>query len=205
MTTARLPLLATVAALIAALALVACRSSSNGSTTPTPAASPSPAATAATPGASATPTSEIRAVDIVALPDVKQVLSDTGGQFDQARVIYADLTGAGREDAVIPISSGGTLGDIGFLVLAPASGGGATTLLKVVPSDARGLAVDVVAGALVMTEPVPGPDDPECCPSQLRKTTYAWNGATFAVESVVTVTNPNAGIKGTPPAPQPTP
>lgn len=200
----RAPLLVTVA-LIAALALVACRSSSSGKATPTPAASPSAVATAATPVASTTPTAEIRAVDIAALPAVKQVLTDTGGQFDQASVIYADLTGAGQEDAVVPISSGGTLGDIAFLVVAPASGGRATTLLKVVPSDARGLAVDVVDGKLVMTEPVPGPNDPECCPSQLRETAYAWNGTAFTVESVVTVTNPNGGAKGTPSVPQPTP
>jgi len=60
------------------------------------------------------------------------------------------------------------------------------------------MAVAVAGGKVVETQPVPGPDDPECCPSMLRVTTYAWNGAAHAVESVKTVVNPEGGAKGTP-------
>jgi len=196
--TRRPALVAIVSVLCSALIVGACRSSSSGNKTPTAAASPSAVASAAASAAPPrTPSGEIRAVDLQAVADVKQALSDTGGQFEQVRVIYADLTGGGQEDAVIPIASGGTLGDLAFLVLAPATGG-TTTLLRVTPKDGRGLAVAVEGGKLVMTEPVPGPDDPECCPSQLRKTTYAWNGTALVVDSVKTEANPAGGGKGTP-------
>lgn len=192
-------LVAIVSVLCSALIVGACRSSSSGNKTPTAAASPTAVASAAaSPAPARTPSGEIRAVDLQAVADVKQALADTGGQFEQVRVIYADLTGGGQEDAVIPIASGGTLGDLAFLVLAPAAGGGTTTLLRVTPKEGRGLAVAVEGGKLVMTEPVPGPDDPECCPSQLRKTTYAWNGTALVVDSVKTEANPAGGAKRTP-------
>ena len=120
-------------------------------------------------------------------------------------MIYVDLTGTGQTDAVVPIASGGTLGDVAFIVLAPDGSGGARTLLKGEPTGQAGLAVAVVGGKLVMTEPVPGPNDPECCPSQLKKTTYAWNGSAFIVESTTTETNPAGGAKGTPSVASPTP
>jgi len=194
-------LVALTLVLLPALAVTACRSSSNADTTPTPAVSPIPAAAAspsATPLAiTATPTSAIRSIDLKSTASVKKLLGDTGGQFLQVEVIYADLTGAGAEDAVVPISSGGTLGDLAFVVLAM-SGSETKVLLSEFPQNGHGLAVAVVAGKLLMTEALPGPDDPECCPSELRKTTYAWNGTALAVESVNTVPNPSAGGKGTP-------
>jgi hypothetical protein len=136
-------------------------------------------------------------LDLKNSPPVLKVLADSGGQYVPAEVIYADLTGDGAEDAVVPISSGGTLGDIAFVVLG-AIGGNTRTLVSEYPKYGRGLAVAVVGGKLVVTEAVPGPDDPECCPSQLRKTIYGWNGVTLAIESVSTEPNPGAGPKATP-------
>ena len=49
---------------------------------------------------------------------------------------------------------------------------------------------------LVSVEPVPGPDDPECCPSQIRTTTYAGDGGTgLTQESSVVGENPAGGAK----------
>jgi hypothetical protein len=199
----RRPALVALASIaVAAIVVFACRSSSSGDKTPTPAAT---AATTseASPAPSSTPDERIRDVDLENVPDVKQALADANAQFQPERVIYADLTGTGQTDAVVPIASGGTLGDVEFLVLAPDDTGGATTLLDGKPTGQDGLAVAVVGGKLVMTEPVPGPDDPECCPSQLKKTTYAWDGAAFVVESTTTETNPAGGAKGTPSLPSP--
>lgn len=117
--------------------------------------------------------------------------------MNQAAVLYADVTGDGADEAIVPVSSGGTLGNIGFLVLTPA-GAGTQTLLQVFPEDQRGLAVALEAGKIVMTQPVPGPDDPNCCPSMLRRTTYAYNGSALAIESVQTEQNPAGGAKSTP-------
>jgi hypothetical protein len=188
--------------LLAVFALVACRSSSSGNKTPAASTTaPAAAVTASgtlTPGA--TPSGAIRSIDLKAAPPVKKLLDDTGGQYVQTSVIYADLNRDGADDAVVPISSGGTLGDVAFIVLAM-SGSETNVLISEYPKDAHGLAVAVVDGKLVETQPLPGPDDPECCPSMLRNTTYAWNGAALAVESVKTVVNPEGGAKRTPSGP----
>jgi len=48
----------------------------------------------------------------------------------------------------------------------------------------------------VSIQPVPGPDDPECCPSQLRTTTYAGDGGSgLTEESSVVEDNPAGGVK----------
>jgi hypothetical protein len=168
--------------------------------TPTRQASP-----AATSSASATPSLGIRTLDLSKVPDVRDLVASTGGAYEQSGVIYADLTADGIDDAVVPISSGGTLGDVAFIVLA-SDGIGTKTLLKVAPTDGPGgLAVAVVGGQLVMTRPIYGPEDPNCCPSSLRKTTYAWDGSAFAVQSETTEANPAGGGKLTPSAATQTP
>lgn len=161
---------------------------------------PTEAAATATSDPGETPTidSSIRTLDLESNEDVAAIVADAGGSLVQSSVLYADLTRDGVEEAIVPVSSGGTLGDVAFVVLTP-DGGGAKTLLKEQPEATMGLALDVDAdGDLIVTEPVPGPDDPECCPSMLRRTTYSWNGAALALESVETVPNPDAGAKGTP-------
>ncbi len=197
----RPPLAALSLIVLAALAFAACRSSSSADQTPTPGhgtvPSSSAVATSTAPGPTATPSRAIRLLDLKNSPPVQKVIAESGGQLVPAEVVYADLTGDGAEDAVVPISSGGTLGDIAFVVLG-ATGGNTRTLVSEYPKGGRGLSVVVFGNKLVVTEAIPGPDDPECCPSQLRKTIYGWNGVTLAIESISTEPNPNAGPKATP-------
>ena len=128
---------------------------------------------------------------------MRDLVASTDGAYVQTGVIYADLTGDGVDEAVVPISSGGTLGDVAFIVLA-LSGAGTKTLLKDRPSGVGGgLSVAVVGGQLVMTLPVYGPNDPNCCPSALSKKTYVWNGSGFTTQSVTTDANPGGGGKRT--------
>jgi hypothetical protein len=191
----RPPITALALILLAAIAVAGCRSNSGGKKTPTAAAgSPTVAVTSAATG-TATVSDAIRSVDLKSTPGVAKLLDDTGGQYVQAAVIYADVTGDNAEDAVVPIASGGTMGDVAFVVVTD---DGSKVLLSEHPKDSGGMAVAVTGGKVVETQPVPGPDDPECCPSMLRVTTYAWNGAALAVESVKTVVNPEGGAKGTP-------
>lgn len=188
--------------LLAATALAACSGGGGGSKTSTPAGSASPGATAGatpgtTPATTATSSLGIRQLDLSTVPDVQAMIASTGGQYTQADVIYADLTQDGVDDAVVPIDSGGTMGEVGFVVLAP-SDSGTKTLLKEIPLGAAGgLSVSVVEGQLVMTQPLYGPEDPNCCPSAVRKTTYVWNGTSLAVQTIKTDVNPSGGGKAT--------
>lgn len=138
-----------------------------------------------------TPSGQIREIAVAEVPDVQELLAETGGELVPENVLYVDLTGDGVDEAVVPLASGGTLGDVAFLVLTPV-GEKTRTLVREDAVNA-GMSLELVGDKLVMTEPVPGPDDPECCPSLLRKTTYAWNGAALAIESVDTVPNPAGG------------
>jgi hypothetical protein len=136
------------------------------------------------PEASETPAnaSAIRAADLEGAAPVQDFADVTGGTFEQANVLYADVTDDGIEEAVVPLSSGGTLGDVGFVVLRLAADD-LEAILTVTPQEGDGISVNIGDGTLVAVEPVPGPDDPECCPSQLRTTIYAWDGEALVVES----------------------
>lgn len=156
--------------------------------TPTfgPTREPSPVATQSI---RKTPTFDIREVDLAAQPEVKAAVEE-GGFFAQTDVIYADITNDGFDEAIAPISSGGTLGFLGFVVYT-ANGDRTELVISEFPSASLGLTVEIQADKLVMVQPAPGPDDPECCPSFLQVTTFAWNGAALAVESVATEPNPD--------------
>jgi hypothetical protein len=129
-----------------------------------------------------TPPEGIRALDLQSSEPVQDLIDVTGGLYVQDNVLYADLTEDGEEEAVVPLSSGGTLGDVGFLVLT-LDAGAIEPLLTVTPEIGEGIAVSLSGGQLTAVEPVRGPDDPECCPSSLRTTIYAWDGDELAVES----------------------
>jgi len=180
-------------------AFVAC--DGGGDETPSPTSQPTrPSTPVVTPPPKQTPAIDIREIDIESLPDVQAALEEEGGTFAQTDVIYADVTNDGFDDAIAPISSGGTLGNIGFFVLTM-SGTDPKTLLTEFPGEAGGLALSVEGEKIVLTQGIPGPDDPECCPSLLRKTVYAWNGTALAVESVSTEPNPDAVGGSITPAP----
>ena len=193
---------APTAALVLALfasGLIACKSNSSKTATPT---GTSPATATARATATRTGTSgEIRRVDLEQTAPVQQVLSSTGGQFVQSSVIYGDLTGDGVEEAVVPIASGGTLGNIAYVVLTQTDGGVMQLFASTPdPESAGGVDVSVENGQLVETRPIYGPTDPNCCPSQLRTTIYAWDGSKFAQQSTNTAPNPAGGVKSTPTA-----
>jgi hypothetical protein len=185
-----------LAALItASLALgtfAACDGDGGGDETPT--RPPSTATAAATTASEPTPSGEIRERDLENDPAVQQLIEDTGGEYVQENVIYSDLSDDGIDDAAVPIASGGTLGNIAFVVLTPTEDG-TIVLLQEQPSG--GFALNVVDAKLIMIEPVFGPDDPECCPSMLRQTTYGWNGTALALEDVETLPNPGGQVKPT--------
>lgn len=146
---------------------------------------PSAVATgAATPATTPTiPPDAIRDVQLEASEPVATLTEQTGGTFAQTNVLYADVTGDGVEEAIVPLASSGTLGYVAFAVLSPDGQGGASAILTAKPEEASGLNVAVDGGQVIVVEAVRGPDDPECCPGQLRTTTYGWDGTRLVIES----------------------
>ena len=130
----------------------------------------------------------IREADLSTLPALQNLLAPIGGAFDRASVSYATLTGAG-EVAIVPIQSGGTAGNLAVAVIGMGGSGAQVFSLLTPDSATRGLRVTAEEGQLVATTSVPGSEDPLCCPSQLRRTYYVWDGAKLRVERQVTVPN----------------
>lgn len=139
------------------------------------------------PSRDATPPADagaIRDVDVGQQGDVRALLSRLGGgSIAEKEIEYADLTGDGREEAIVPITSGGTMGNIAYAVLGPENGGAVLLLTRTLgPRDPGGLMLAVEGGKLVEYVGEYGPEDPFCCPSILRKTTFRWDGARFQAE-----------------------
>jgi len=137
--------------------------------------------------ATAAPTGapDIRQEDLPAQPGLQEFVNASGGAADMARTGYADLTEDGVDDAVVPVSSGGEGGDIAVFVFGYQDGE-LTELLRVMPEDSS-LHAETVDGALTITEPVFAEGDPLCCPSQLRRTTYRWDGSELSLADDETV------------------
>ena len=131
----------------------------------------------------------IRAVDLEQVDATEDLIGQLGtGAVDSGAIVYADLTGDLREEAIVPVTSQGTLGNIGYLVFTFESGQPEAVLTRTVDrTSASGLQMSVEEGVLLETRGVFGPDDPFCCPSQLRETTFRWDGSLLQVESEVVV------------------
>jgi hypothetical protein len=111
------------------------------------------------------------------------MLSQVGsGSLERGTIVYADVTGDLREEAIIPIASGGTLGNVAYLVFTQDKGAPALLLTRTLDrSSAGGLRV-TTEDRLVETAAEYGPSDPLCCPSFLRRTLFRWDGSKLQVE-----------------------
>jgi len=95
------------------------------------------------------------------------------------QVLCHDFTRDGRVDLVVTISSGGTAGDIGFVVFRATPAGWRVALTM----DGYKLGIFRVGGDLVSSQPVYRKNDPNCCPTGgFDHRRYHWNGARFVVE-----------------------
>lgn len=163
------------------LALAALAAGCNGGDE-TPSASPTPVFTAtATPvPATATPVPDIRDENLTQHPALEDLIA-SGGEVDASRIIYIDLTEDGIDDAIVPISSGGTGGDLAVVVLGYGPDG-LGELLRVLPRETRSIRATVEEGQLVTTEGIYGPNDPLGDPSGRLRLYYGWDGSALVVE-----------------------
>jgi hypothetical protein len=152
---------------------LACGSGAGGSAAKTPTSEPSPPSDALA----------IHNVDFTQVPAVRTLVAQAGGDVDTQSVLFADLTGDGRDEAAVPIASGGTLGNLAYVVLTMRSGAPAPILTATRDRNGvGGIFMAVEDGKLVKTTGKYGPEDPRCCPSALIKTTYRWDGTNLQVE-----------------------
>lgn len=140
----------------------------------------------AAPSETPTPAPDIRQQDLTQQAGLQEFLATSGGQATAESILYADVTDDGVEEAILPIGSGGESGNIALFVYGYQPSG-LTELLRVVPEIRLQAVVD--NGQLIVTEPVFGPDDPLRFPSQLRVTTYEWDGSALAVVDQVTTSS----------------
>jgi hypothetical protein len=154
------------------LAVVACGDGNPSEATPT-ATSTTAASAAATADRSV---GSLREVDFGDLSLLGPLIDAAGGgEVPLERIEFHDLVGNdGVEEAVVIVESGGTLGDLGAGVFALIDG--APELVQFVATAGR---VEVRLDLIVAIEGVWAPADPQCCPSQLRETSYQWDGARF--------------------------
>jgi hypothetical protein len=150
-------------------------------------------APSSTPDATPTPqpSQTIRLVNFNTDPAVQNVVRQIGsGDVAVPEIVFADLTGDGAEEAIVPITSSGTVGNIAYIVLTSKRGSPGETSVILTRRLERGSAgglrmtVDAAGGypALVETGAEYGPDDPFCCPTMLRRTTFRWDGSQLQVE-----------------------
>ncbi len=140
----------------------------------------------------------IRDVDFESLPDTEALLQRLGsGRVATEKLTYEDLTGDMREEAIVPITSDGTLGNIAYLVYTLQKGKPALILTRTMDrTTASGLVMGIDDfGALTETVGVYDNEDPLCCPSQLRLTTFRWDGSTLQVDGEQKQDNPNKAKK----------
>jgi len=102
----------------------------------------------------------------------------------------------------VPITSGGTVGNIAYVVLTKPKTQSLVILTRRLERGSAGgikMAVDTASGhpVLVETGAEYGPEDALCCPSMLRRTTFRWDGSQLQVEREdKTQAPPNPKTKG---------
>jgi hypothetical protein len=106
-----------------------------------------------------------------------RALLETGAGFVGAPT-FADLTGDGRMDAVVPVRMPGAAGTVGIYVFST-DGTRASRLRAVYRSQALYEAATHVAGAtLTVSRPRWAEGDDVCCPAARRERDYAWSART---------------------------
>lgn len=98
------------------------------------------------------------------------------------KVICHDFTGDGRPDLAVTIASGGTAGDVGFVVFRAVPFPGGPGWKVALRRDGYKLGLFRVDDDLVSSQPIYRKDDANCCPTGgFDHTRYRWNGTRFVV------------------------
>ena len=121
---------------------------------------------------------------------------------DRGRVVYGDLSGAGRDDAALQVvcaNLGGTAaGQLGFAIVVYAPGPRAPrvvgVLTPVLPSTGHHVPIlvplAIARGTVTVSEYVYGPNDADCCPSGRARTVWRLEAGALRPGSTVVLKTP---------------
>ncbi|MBN9392052.1 MAG: hypothetical protein J0I20_28705 [Chloroflexi bacterium] len=101
------------------------------------------------------------------------------GSPDLDHIVYVDVDKDGQEEAAIPLISGGTAGNIGFLLYHQAQPAPKLTGWQ----EGYKQGISVVDGKLVSTDALYSGFEPNCCPSGYETRTYGMSGNALVVIS----------------------
>jgi hypothetical protein len=135
-------------------------------------------AVAAPASAKLTPAQKLFTDKLLASDQVSHAVKVTlkKGGFVSQEVLFADITGEGKDDAVVTVDSGGSSGIIALYVFSAGKGKD----LKIVYRNQRmyrGAARINPGPALVYVLPQYKAGDQLCCPSEYRETELKWSPA----------------------------
>lgn len=125
--------------------------------------------------------------------DFKTVVKAQPLVRDLENVIYSDFTNDGSEDALVLVRLEGSGAYLDYYVYTIKDGEVVNLFEKLEVSHGK-VALGTLPGSFVETSAVYGPDDPNCCPSNILMTTYAWaaSAKVFTEVSVEMAPNPQA-------------
>lgn len=92
-------------------------------------------------------------------------------------VIYRDLTGDGNEEALVLVRQQGSGGYLEYYVYTM-EGSAPVKLFERHDVSHGKVEPGAQPGSFVETEPVYGPEDPNCCPGNLKVMVYTWSAGT---------------------------
>jgi hypothetical protein len=108
---------------------------------------------------------------------VKTLLGQRGG-FVAPDVVFADLTGDGRSDAVVLVETGGVAGAVALYVFST-DGQPAESDLRAVYRSQRLYRASILPSGATLTVRTPRftEGDDVCCPARIVERVYAWSTA----------------------------
>lgn len=131
----------------------------------------SPAGAVRTVVSTVTDAADIRAINW------KQVTGARPLVREVEKVIYADLTGDRREQAIVMVRLEGSGAFIDYYVFS-LDGGELLSLFEKSGVELGDIELGPLPRSFTETTSEYGPGDPNCCPGMLKKTTYQWSEQT---------------------------
>ena len=105
---------------------------------------------------------------------IKTLLRSGGGFVDRG-VVFRDLTGDDRDDAVVRVQSGGVSGAVAVYVFSTVNRKGGRLRVIFRSQNLLRASTRVVKGVLSYRTSRYGPDDELCCPTRLTQSTLRWS------------------------------